>query len=245
MGEFCPSLDIEYRQRGICDRLTEYGLGIGLESSLDLFIRRVRRNESKIDAHFPHGYIEEVVGSSVDRGSGNDIRKVGAGNLTLTANRVRNVFLKDGVVTLAHGTNSVHQETRYTFEGGTMAITGKCDDGEKVDFCDPSALIVDSASPICFSNAVGEVHTWATALDVSNTGGLGKRGEGTLTLEVLPSYTGKTYLDGGVLRVPLTWRRKVRTHVAGKHTESTVEGDYRKYTIVDGPAPLPTMMMFR
>jgi len=150
------------------------------------------------------------------RSSGNDIRKVGTGNLTLTANRVRNVFLADGVVTLAHGTNSVHRETRYTFEGGTMAITGKTtiydttDNGDgsittnsvTTAFADASSLIVDSTAPICFSNATEEVHTWSTALAASNVGGLTKKGEGTLALTEVPLYTGLTTVEEGALVVP-------------------------------------------
>ena len=181
------------------------------------------------------------------RGNGNDIRKVGTGNLTLAANRVRNVFLANGVVTLAHGTNSVHQETRYTFEGGTMAITGRYDDGETVDYSDPSALIVDSASPICFSNAVGEVHTWSTALADSNEGGLVKKGEGTLTLTAAPLYTGTTYLDGGVLKMPVA--KRVKTHVEGKRVVRSFETfndvGYTVYRLVDGEAPLPTVLFLR
>ena len=150
------------------------------------------------------------------RGNGNDIRKVGTGNLTLTANRVRNVFLANGVVTLAHGTNSVHRETRYTFEGGTMAITGKTtiydttDNGDgsittnsvTTAFADASSLIVDSTAPICFSNATEEVHTWSTALADTNVGGLTKKGAGTLTLTAVPLYTGLTTVEEGMLVVP-------------------------------------------
>ena len=158
-------------------------------------------NDMSLGGSFCYSEGKDGNGNWRVRGSGNDIRKVGVGNLTLTATRVRNVFLKDGVVTLAHGTNSVHQETRYTFEGGTMAITGKYDDGEKVDFCDPSALIVDSASSICFSNDVGEVHTWSTALAASNVGGLTKKGAGTLTLSAAPLYTGTTRVEDGKLVV--------------------------------------------
>lgn len=156
------------------------------------------------------------------RGNGNDIRKVGVGNLTLTANRVRNVFLADGVVTLAHGTNSVHQETRYTFEGGTMAVTGLCGEGDAADFCDPSALIVDSASPICFSNATDEVHTWTNALAASNVGGLTKKGAGTLELTAAPLYTGLTTVQEGTLAVPQGTELVVNALSAGTLTGATV-----------------------
>ena len=135
-------------------------------------------------------------------GSGNDIRKVGAGNLTLTAKWVRNTIMQEGMVTLAHGTNSVHSEVRYTFTGGAMAITGKNDLGGDVDFADVSALIVNSTSPICFSNGVNEVHTWASELSSSNVGGLTKLGAGTLTLSAAPLYTGWTTVKAGKLIVP-------------------------------------------
>ena len=166
------------------------------------------------------------------RNSGNDIRKVGSGNLTLAANRVRNVYLANGVVTLAHGTNSVHRETRYIFEGGTMAITGRYDDGETVDFSDPSPLIVDSASPIAFSNAVNEVHAWATSLPDTNTGGLVKKGEGTLILKDIPYYTGDTYLEGGKLKIPASAGVRVKTTIEGKSVyrdSETIEGE--EYTV--------------
>ncbi len=135
-------------------------------------------------------------------GSGNDIRKVGAGNLTLTAKWVRNTIMQEGLVTLAHGTNSVHSEVRYTFTGGAMAITGKNDLGGDVDFADVSALIANSTSPICFSNGVNEVHTWASELSSSNVGGFTKLGAGTLTLELAPKYTGWTTVKAGKLIVP-------------------------------------------
>ena len=135
-------------------------------------------------------------------GSGNDIRKVGAGNLTLTAKWVRNTIMQEGLVTLAHGTNSVHSEVRYTFTGGAMAITGKNDLGGDVDFADVSALIANSTSPICFSNGVNEVHTWASELSSSNVGGLTKMGSGTLTLGEPPLYTGLTTVKEGTLVVP-------------------------------------------
>jgi autotransporter-associated beta strand protein len=171
------------------------------------------------------------------RGNGNDIRKVGVGNLTLTATRVRNVFLADGVVTLAHGTNSVHQETRYTFEGGTMAITGKYDSEGVVDFSDPSALIVDSTSPVCFSNGVNEVHTWATALAASNVGGLTKKGAGTLTLTAAPLYTGLTTIEEGTLVVPDGTALTVNAFSAGTLSgAASVTYAYPASTVLAAPA---------
>ena len=155
-------------------------------------------------------------------GSGNDIRKVGAGNLTLMAKWVRNTIMQEGLVTLAHGTNSVHSEVRYTFTGGAMAITGKNDLGGDVDFADVSALIVNSTSPICFSNGVNEVHTWASELASSNVGGLTKKGAGTLTLTAVPQYSGLTTVEAGELVVPVGTELTVNAFSAGTLTGATV-----------------------
>ena len=118
--------------------------------------------------------------------------------------------------------------SRFTFGGGTLAfgsgVTG-----------DPSARIVASTAPICFSNAVSEVHTWSTALDASNTAGLVKKGEGTLTLTAAPLYTGETYLEGGTLKIPTSANVKVKTNVEGKSVwkkfETIDETQYTVYTL--------------
>ena len=119
-----------------------------------------------------------------------------------------------------------------------MAITGRYDDGETVDFSDPSPLIVDSASPIAFSNAVNEVHAWATSLSDTNTGGLVKKGEGTLILKDIPYYTGDTYLEGGKLKIRQGGvGRRVKTTVEGKRvlkSVETIEGvQYIVYELID------------
>ena len=163
-------------------------------------------------------------------GSGNDIRKVGAGNLTLMAKWVRNTIMQEGLVTLAHGTNSVHSEVRYTFTGGAMAITGKNVLGGDVDFADVSALIVNSTSPICFSNGVNEVHTWASELASSNVGGLTKKGAGTLTLTAVPQYSGLTTVEAGELVVPVGTELTVNAFSAGTLTGATVT----KYAYPEG-----------
>ena len=164
----------------------------------------------------------------------NHIRKVGTATLTFAGSKLGNLEVRDGV--FAVGAESAMPNTSITFTGS--------------GFFDPTTNTVDFASKLVNSTTapIGLLITNDVAIgaiSASNTQGLVKTGEGTLTLTALPLYTGVTYLDGGALRVPLTWRRKVRTHAAGKHTESTVDGDYKVYTIVDGEAPAPTVMFLK
>ena len=104
---------------------------------------------------------------------------------------------------------------------------------------DVSTNLVNSTAPICFSNAVNEVHTWSAALASSNTGGLVKLGEGMLTLTAEPLYTGDTYLDGGVLKIPASANKTVKTHVPGmgvyKSSETIDKVVYTVYKLGWGP----------
>ena len=118
---------------------------------------------------------------------------------------------------------------------------------ENTVFVDPSAYIKNCTTyPITFSNAVDEVHIWATALASSNTGGLVKKGSGTLTLAAAPAYTGDTYLDGGTLKIPATAGVKVKTHVEGMSvrtaTETIDDVGYTVYTL--GPKRPMVIMVF-
>lgn len=70
---------------------------------------------------------------------------------------------------------------------------------------DLSGIIADSDAYIAFDDG-GEDHVWTLPLAASNTGGLLKRGAGTLTLKAIPLYTGDTVVEEGTLIVPFGTR---------------------------------------
>lgn len=173
----------------------------------------------------------------------NHIRKVGTAKLTLTLSRpVGDIEIKGGTLDIGsknsvplYYTDAKQHYLKFLGDGATLAVSGTETVGETTAFVDPSARIAYSTAPICFSNAVNEVHTWATALASSNTDGLVKKGEGTLTLAAAPLYTGDTYLDGGTLKIPTSANKTVKTHVVGKSvrtgTETIGEVEYTVYTL--------------
>ena len=155
---------------------------------------------------FNSKYIHLVVDSNqTDRtdssNRGHCLRKVGNGTLSFDGQYLRKYEINGGtlVITADDAFVWTKDETtyrsRFSFGGGTLAF------GDGVTG-DPSSRIVGSSSPICFSNGVNEVHTWASELSSSNVGGLTKLGAGTLTLETAPLYTGWTTVKAGKLIVP-------------------------------------------
>ena len=64
LGKF---LKIKNGKCGVCDGLTEYRLGVGLECGFQLFLGAVGRDEGKIDTHLSHCHVEEIEGSAVYR----------------------------------------------------------------------------------------------------------------------------------------------------------------------------------
>lgn len=139
--------------------------------------------------------------SSGARRGGFDVTKVGYGAATfLTATEngspdsdaIESLDIQGGAILL--GSPAQIQTLSFSGDGGILGIAGNV-------ALDPSPFIKNSSAPICFLNIEGESHAWATPLDASNTAGLLKLGEGTLTLAAPPLYGGETVVAGGRLVV--------------------------------------------
>lgn len=176
------------------------------------------------------------------------IRKVGNGKLTIVGESdmtsVYAYYVDGGTLefTYNHCLTSYSSNTPgpLAFGGGTLAFansytnnlaSAEADPDESIK--DVSSYVKNSTGPISVCFAEGQTSTWATALAASNTGGLVKKGAGTLTLSQKPLYTGDTYLDGGTLKIVDTWDGKVRTHEKGKsvYVDTTSTPGYKTFTL--------------
>ncbi len=68
LGKF---FDIQHGKRRVGDGFAKNGLGIGLERGVQLLFGTIWGNKGEVDPHLPHGDMEEVIGTAVNRGAGN------------------------------------------------------------------------------------------------------------------------------------------------------------------------------
>lgn len=143
--------------------------------------------------------IDSSFGGQLGATRQNHIEKVGPAKLTWTGSDLGNVTIREGTFVFG-GANSMARGTIRFAGEGMFAVTA-FKEGTS-EFLDPSPHLANSIDEaICFSNSVGEVHVWETALSASNTGGLVKLGEGTLVLAQPPQYEGETTVREGRLVV--------------------------------------------
>lgn len=120
------------------------------------------------------------------------LTKAGVGALTLTnANSYTGPTTINGGNLVVDNQFAIGNSGTVTFGGGTLKYTAN----NAVDY---SSRIKTSGSAISIDTN-GQNVTFASAIDSSNTGGLTKRGAGTLFVNGVNTYTGNTVVDSGTL----------------------------------------------
>ena len=120
------------------------------------------------------------------------LTKIGSGTLTLSASNSYSgmTTVSAGILSLANPA-ALAGGGNITFSGGTLQYT----DSNSQDY---SGKIVGSTGPISIDTN-GVSVTFASNLISSNTGGLNKIGNGTLTLATTNAFSGNTLISGGTL----------------------------------------------
>lgn len=176
-------------------------------------------------------------GGEFSRGSSNSkanpyLYKVGTAKLSVSASKIRHAVIQEGTLDIA-SRDSVPYGS-LTFQGGTLQVTATTTTAAVIDeetqevitpattsFVDPSAKIVNSKTASIVFDTNGGNHKWATQLAASNTKGLVKKGEGTLTLDYVPAYADfEITVEEGAVIVPEGAKTGFETVV-----DTTYEGD--------------------
>ncbi len=148
--------------------------------------------------------------------TGYTIRKVGGNLLTLVYGtsgnnnyahtKVESLEIAKGTVLLPHGyiddTSSRALGTiTFTGEGGYLRTPVYKENNSDVS-PDVSAFIVNSTAPIGFDTN-GETITLTNSISATNSGGLRKKGAGTLVLTAVPKFSGPIFVEEGSLTLPV------------------------------------------
>ena len=146
------------------------------------------------------------------------IYKEGSGTMTFSGRYVDTFFLNSGTVYVT-STDGTVVHNGIVFKGGTLKLAN----GVTQDF---SGKVKSSTAAINVDIDSGVNVEWAASLDNTNTGGLTKKGAGTLTLSAEPKYTGDTAVEAGVLYIVDTY---TPTLAAGTVEMVSDKTGYKKY----------------
>lgn len=213
----------------------------GHKRTVTLIVGERDKEDFAFEGHMGRG----TSGGSGDNEYYNHIRKMGSKKLTFSGDCVGNVAIAGGTYCIGSSgaipyTGSyIKGKLTFEGEGATLEVTATTtDEDENIVFVDPSAVIKDNAAyPICFNSGTDN-HTWATALDSSNTSGLVKKGSGTLTLRAAPAYTGDFVIsvEAGKVVVPNT-ATNTKPAVGTKRTEVGDNFEYEKGPEIEKGSP--------
>ena len=122
------------------------------------------------------------------------LTKSGAGTLMLTGSNAYSgmTSINGGILNVGNA-NALAGSASLVFGGGTLQYSA-------ANSMDYSGLIAGSGSAISIDTN-GQDITFGTSLAASNTGGLAKSGNGTLTLNASNAFSGATTVTGGTLQI--------------------------------------------
>lgn len=166
------------------------------------------------------------------------ISKVGTGKLQFSGTRVSKYQILNGTLLIEKNEGVYGMSTDTAYYNVPISFLTRTEDnltggvlklGASVTH-DISVNIVNSTAPIAFDTA-DRNYVWEHELASSNTGGLTKKGAGTLILSKKPMYSGKTTVEEGYLVVNDT----TFDYELGDNTEADVDTVNKKITFYKKP----------